>query len=62
MAKTSPRRPIPPVAPTVKQPLNLWMDEGLIRRLKHLAIDNRISVSDLVSRLALDFIKRKEAR
>ena len=47
-----------------KQQFNVYLPPGLVRELKHAALDDRSSLSGYVERIFRDFLKRrsKEAK
>lgn len=36
----------------------LWMDEKIYKELKHIAVDENISISDLVEKAVIEFLKK----
>ena len=43
-----------------KKRINLTMDENIYKQLQKQAIDESISVSQLLENLAIDYLKKKE--
>ena len=40
----------------------IWLDESIHTRLKHLAVDQRVSLAELIRRAVSDLLKKHEKK